>query len=118
MNDLAFDYLEIRPCIQERDDIISFATWEEYRECGEEAHFWTIYGRDEKGEAHAIGDFETFEAAERIMWAIYAPVWKARDMLQDGEDKEVTNGLVLTPAEQATSILEDAINQCSNRERL
>ncbi|MBD9544276.1 hypothetical protein IB276_33055 [Ensifer sp. ENS04] len=118
-NKLAFEYLEIRPCINEPDgDISSFASWEEYRESGRTADFWTIYGRDESGLAHAIGDFTSFEIAEQIMWAIYAPVWKARDMLTDGEDKYLDIGAVLSPAEQATSILEDAINQCSNGERL
>lgn len=114
-NKLVFDYLEIRPCINEPDgDISSFASWEEYRESGRTADFWTIYGRDEEGLAHAIGDFTSFETAEQIMWAIYAPVWKARDMLTDGEP----NAGGLSPLTQAISILEDAINQCSNGDRL
>jgi hypothetical protein len=121
MTELAFEYLEIRPCVRTVDDVISFPTWEEFREAEEAGEasdpFFTLYGRS-GGEAHAIGDFTTFEYAQQIMWAIYSPLLKARTMIEEGEPKEVQPGLFITPAEQALSILEDAINQCSNEERL
>lgn len=115
---LQFQYFEIRPVHEAHGQIVSYPSFEAYRETGKEADYWTIYGIGPEHEATAIGDFKTFKDAEQIMWAIQTPLLKVKEMLEDGEDREVRQGLFLTPAEQALSIIEDFTLQCSNDERI
>ncbi|CAH0342320.1 hypothetical protein [Rhizobium sp. CECT 9324] len=105
--ELTFAYMEIRPVHEAHGQIVSYPTFEAYKETGKEADYWTIYGISPEHEATAIGDFKTFKDAAKIMWAIYAPLWKARDAHAEGAE-----------VEDVVSILEDAINQCSNEERI
>jgi hypothetical protein len=123
---MRFQYFEIRPCVDFGDHIESYLGEPEFlatigdKVCtpegaerqAEEARaaagitkpvFWTIYGRDEEGLAMAVGDFATFAGADEIMNAILAPMAEARDA---------------TEQFQASGILEDFINQCSNSDRI
>jgi len=73
--------------------------------------FWTLYGIDAKGEATAIGDFITFNAALDVLNAILAPMAAARDMMRSVYDDG--------PEEfGAADHLDDFINQSTNSERL
>lgn len=125
---MAFEYLEVRPCIEDCDgEVESFINEVEYEAHralmgDEDRTYWTIYGRysDEAGQflAMAIGDFTEKNDAFAVMNAILAPMAKARDKIRDGVDKERDNGLTITAAERAACDLEDFINQSSNHERL
>lgn len=130
MTSIAFEYFEVRPCIDQGGNITSFVDEAEFtRECSllteAEWHYstcWTIYGRytDEAGQllAVGIGDFLEKADAFTIMNAILAPMAKARDKIRFGVDEERDNGLTITAAERAACDLEDFINQSSNHERL
>lgn len=126
---MAFEYLEIRPCIDQGGNITSFTDVSEFnRECGllteAEWHYstcWTLYGRyaDEAGQflAMAIGDFSTKEDALAVMNAILAPMTKARDIIDAGSPDTA-----ISPSRDrlraSSAVLEDFINQSSSHERL
>ena len=132
---MAFEYLEIRPCIDQGGNITSFTDVSEFnRECGllteAEWHYstcWTLYGRyaDDAGQllAMAIGDFSTKEDAFDVMNAILGPMAQARDELTEASrgfdlDDRAKRRLFLTAVQDVTNDLEDFINQSSSRERL
>lgn len=75
--------------------------------------FWTLYGRDGEGMAHAIGDFESFPAALAILNAILAPMAAARDKLET-----MPHAGNVRPLIPAACDLDDVINQSSTEERL
>lgn len=126
---MAFEYLEIRPCIHIKDGTISCRSAEEFNS---ECYFftevgtpyttsWTLYGRyaDEAGQflAMAIGDFSTKEDAFSVMDAIIAPMAKARDIIDAGSPHtEISPSRDRLRASSA--VLEDFINQSSSHERL
>ena len=60
---MKFTTLEVRG-VRERDDAC------EVVDDDEDADFFSIYGRDEQGFAHCIGDFSTREAAQAIQNAL------------------------------------------------
>lgn len=125
----AFEYLEIRPCIDQGGNITSFTDYSEFhRECclltEAEWHYstcWTLYGRytDNAGQllAMAIGDFAQKDDAFTVMNAILAPMAKARDILDAGSPETA-----LSPSRArirlASARLDDFILQSSDRERL
>lgn len=130
-----FQYLEVRPCIELRNGLTQFNDIASYRDEAEfeaavqsckDNHekgfsfktFWTLYGITEAVEATAIGDFTTKKAAHEVMNAIISPMAAARDLIQDGQDVERSDGAVSTGPERAADYLTDFINQCSNGERI
>ncbi|HLP66750.1 MAG TPA: hypothetical protein VK181_04450 [Rhizobium sp.] len=133
---LAFEYLEIRPCIYlDDDDVMSYTdeiSFELARSglSADDATFstgWAIYGRyaDEAGQflTLAIGDFSTKEGAFAVMDAILAPLAKARDELAEANrnfslDDPVKRRAYLTAIMDVHNDLDDFINQSSNRTRL
>lgn len=135
---IAFEYFEIRPCIERGGSVDSFLSEQEYRvaldqyESDFRIHgrlfkaFWTIYGRYDHAKPHkamlalAIGDFATKEDAHEVMNAILAPMAAARDLIRDkGETVlAVSNGIQIKAYMRAADDLEDFINQCSNPERI
>ncbi len=127
---IAFEYLEIRPCIDQGGNITSFvdeAEFDRERNLLTEAEWhystcWTIYGRytDEAGQllALAIGDFTEKADAFTVMNAILAPMAKARDALDAGALPCASFNSLSKNTREASTILEDVINQSSNHERL
>lgn len=126
---IAFEYLEIRPCIDQGGNITSFTDASEFdRECSilteAEWHYstcWTLYGRyaDEAGQflAMAIGDFSTKEDAFAVLNAILAPMAKTCDIIDAGSPHtEISPSRDRLRASSA--VLEDFINQSSSHERL
>ncbi len=127
---IAFEYFEIRPCIDQGGNITSFVDEAEFaRECSllteAEWHYstcWAIYGRytGETGQllALAIGDFTEKADALTILNAILAPMAKARDALDAGGIPYASFNSLSKNAREASTILDDVINQSSNHERL
>lgn len=136
---MAFEYLEIRPCIEDKSgEVESFADEIEFEErrtliAADERAFWSIYGRytDEAGQflAMAIGDFSTKADAFTVMNAILAPMAKARDLINEHGATLIPSKSTISagypdggtpvPAYQiATDMLDDFIGQSSNHERL
>ena len=125
-NPKSFEYYEIRPCVRFENGVESYLGETEWcatigdKVCtpanagaaaakaaqndGASDVFWTVYGRDEHGYAHAIGDFNSFDAALGVLNAILAPMAAARD--------------IITADTNAASLLDDVINQSSNETRL
>lgn len=120
---MAFEYFEIRPCIESDDGIDNFRDEEEFAARvaalpeGARA-FWTLYGIDPEGIGIAIGDFTTKADAHEIMNAILAPMAAARDTLDAGSRFTAHEADLLGRIDAASSLLEDFINQCSNMERV
>lgn len=96
---MILDYFEIRPCTEGRSYTGAVAEAEPV--------FWTLYLRDQKGFATAIGDFETFQVAYQILKAILLPIRQALD--------ELPNEYLRGPA---ICHLEDICQQSSNEDRL
>ena len=130
MTAIAFEYFDVRPCIDQGGNITSFVDEAEFdRECNllteAEWHYsahWTVYGRyrDEADQllAMAIGDFTHKADAFTIMNAILAPMAKARDAIDAGGLSYASFNTLSNNAKKASAILEDVINQSSNHERL
>lgn len=132
---MAFQYFEVRPCIEtygrlsDQDDpgsVDSFRSEDDYAAelskvvtMGERYKtYWTIYGIDSEGLGFAIGDFNTKAAAHEIMNAILAPMAEARNKLDAGDRNNVGVDVLCQRIDEASCILEDFINQCSNSERI
>lgn len=123
-----FTYYEIRCCVDNGEDTISFLgptshdpelgeictpenALKEAREhaetvAGGATPFWTIYGYDRNGAATAIGDFKSFKAAFDTLGAILMPLRNAIMMMEHGWPQT------------AQSYLEDICNQSTNSRRL
>lgn len=132
---LAFQYFQIRPCLETvGEDRIDSYLDEDTCEGAHDAllkqdkvtrKFYTLYGIDQDGLAMAIGDF-TFKAdAFEAMNAILSPMAKARDNLIDEMNKShkaATHkdaiGILERAISSAADLLDDVINQSSNGERL
>lgn len=61
---MRFETLEVKPVVSVGHDDYMIA------EDDADAEFFSIYGRDEQGFAHCIGDFTSREAAEQIKAAL------------------------------------------------
>lgn len=130
---LAFQFYEIRPCIEIDDNVESFVTEAEYKTALARHQrvveldglpfktFWTLYGRYDDGDgamlAMAIADFADKAAAFEVMNAILAPFARARDIIE-GDDVEGDNGATITGAEQAVDYLAEVINRSSTPEEI
>ena len=122
---IAFEYYEIRPCIEHHGSIQSFSLESSFhqmitalrQEDVPHRAFWTLYGRYDQGEremlATAIGDFMTKEDAFAAMNAILAIPAAASDMIRG-----CRNSKAHLSGTRAANLLEDMINQSSNYERL
>jgi hypothetical protein len=131
---LAFQFYEIRPCIElvshdncDDGSVDSFTCEHEFAVA--RAHysetarphnvFWTLYGRyDHTGAgdflAMAIGDFSTKEDAEAVRNAILAPMVRARNLIEDNEEEEADNGAVITGPERAADFLREIVENSTN----
>ena len=124
---MKFEYLEIRPCIETKGEVISYIDEREFlaelarrksiiRKIGGRSFksFWTLYGRHDDGKgvflATAIGDFPTKADALEIMNAILAPMIAAKD-LAEGDEFPIKPGVQISPAELAASSLGAFIDQ-------
>ncbi|MFI0848708.1 hypothetical protein [Mesorhizobium sp. IMUNJ 23232] len=123
---LAFEYYEVRPCIERDRQVSSYADEGDYgadlkaaEESGAEFRtFWSLYGID--ASAHtAIGDFVSKDAAYEIMNAILAVPAAARNALQGARSQENTDREgIEQAARSAADWLDDMINQSSNDRRI
>ena len=123
---LAFEYYEVRPCIERDRRICSYADEEDYAADlaaaqtagGEFRTFWSLYGIDASAHA-AIGDFVSKDAAHEVMNAILAVPAAARNAIHAGTAAKLRDGVDGTPgARAAGDWLDDMINQSSNHQRI
>lgn len=123
---LAFEYYEVRPCIERDRRICSYADEEDYAADlaaaqtagGEFRTFWSLYGIDASAHA-AIGDFVAKDAAHEVMNAILAVPAAARNAIYAGTAAKLRDGVDGTPgARAAGDWLDDMINQSSNHQRI
>lgn len=123
---LAFEYYEVRPCIEQDGRINSYADEDDYadglvaaQDSGQEFRtFWSLYGLD-AGAHTAIGDFVSKDAAHEIMNAILAVPAAARNSIISGQPSARTKQFMMeSAAGQAANWLDDMINQSSNAQRI
>lgn len=124
---LAFEYYEVRPCIERDRQIASYADEQDYaadltaaQKSGEEFRtFWSLYGVDDTGVHTAIGDFISKDTAHEVMNAILAVPAAARNAIHAATAAKPRNtGDVGTGARAAADWLDDMINQSSNDQRV
>lgn len=124
--ELAFEYYEVRPCIERDRQISSYADEQDYaaelkaaQACGKEFRtFWSLYGIDAR--AHiAIGDFFSKDAAHEVMNAILAVPAAARNAINAVRPlHHADNAGIEATACEAANWLDDMINQSSNDRRI
>jgi len=123
---LAFEYYEVRPCIERDRQVSSYADEGDYgadlkaaQESGAEFRtFWSLYGIDTSAHT-AIGDFVSKDAAHEVMNAILAIPAAARNALQGARSRENTDReRIEQAARSAADWLDDMINQSSNDQRI
>jgi hypothetical protein len=123
---LAFEYYEVRPCIDSDRHVRSFRDEDAFqvevaraqKEAREFRVFWSLYGVD-RNTATAIGDFVSKDAAHEAMNAILAIPAVARNALQEQQSGTDANGKRLAQtARVAADWLDDMINQSSNLQRI
>lgn len=123
---MAFEYYEVRPCIERYRQIASYADEKDYaadltkaQASGKEFRtFWSLYGID-AGAHTAIGDFVSKDAAHEVMNAILAVPAAARNAIHAetaARSRNVVDGAA--GAQAAADWLDDMINQCSNDQRI
>ena len=123
---LAFEYYEVRPCIESDSKVTSYRDKEEFgaelakfqTERREFRAFWSLYGVD-RNATTAIGDFVSKDTAHDVMNAILAIPAAARNALQGvrPEGNKSRNGMEQA-ARSAADWLDDMINQSSNDQRV
>ncbi len=122
----AFEYYEVRPCIERDHQITSYVREDEYaaelvgaQSWGEDVRtFWCLYGID-AGTRTAIGDFVTRDAAHEVMNAILAVPAAARNAINATRTiRRSLTSEVDGPAGRAADWLDDMINQSSNEQRI
>lgn len=121
----AFEYYEVRPCIESDNQVTSYADEAEFNELikaqsllGSFRTFWSLYGVD-TGVRTAIGDFVSKDAAHDMMNAILAVAAAARNIIDDARHGRCTGGSGIEKAAgNAADWLDDMINQSSNRQRI
>lgn len=123
---LAFEYYEVRPCLERDHQVRSFHDEDAFdvereiaqKEGGAFRVFWSLYGVD-RNTATAIGDFVSKDAAHEIMNAILAIPAAARNALQDQQtDTAANHDRFARNARVAADWLDDMINQSSNFQRI
>ena len=123
---LAFEYYEVRPCIERDRQVTSYQDEDEFgaelaKSQGarrEFRAFWSLYGVD-RNATTAIGDFVSKDAALEVMNAILAIPAAARNALQGARRREDADCEgVQQAAQSAADWLDDMINQSSNNERI
>jgi hypothetical protein len=123
----AFEYYEVRPCIEMDGEVTSwrdegefFAELTRARGSGRAFRtFWSIYGMGADARM-AIGDFVSKEAAHEVMNAILAVSAAVRNAL-DAEiiRRQDHDGAEIQKAVQAATVwLDDLINQSSGEQRI
>lgn len=123
---LAFEYYEVRPCIERERHVTSYRDEEEFgtelaksqTARREFRAFWSLYGVD-RNTTTAIGDFASRDAAHEVMNAILAMPAAARNALQGARPRENADREgVQQAAQSAADWLDDMINQSSNDDRI
>mgnify|MGYP000250279554 CR=1 FL=1 len=105
-----YEYYEVWPVRKTKNggvERILQPSLEALEASGEKPDFWSLYGVY-GGEAEAIGDFVSWEAAYRVMNLILAPLAEVRDVLECH---------ACTGKGGILRHVEDIINQSSNEER-
>lgn len=122
----AFEYYEVRPCIERDSQVTSFRDEGGYaselvglQSWGEEFRtFWTLYGVD-AGTYTSIGDFVSKDAAHEVMNAILAVPAAARNAINDAMPvRRAERSRIEHIAGRAADWLDDMINQSSNQQRI
>ncbi len=123
---LAFEYYEVRPCLERDHQVRSFQDDDAFdveREIAQKEGrafrvFWSLYGVD-RNTATAIGDFVSKDAAHETMNAILAIPAAVRNALQDQQtDTAANHNRFARNARVAADWLDDMINQSSNLQRI
>lgn len=124
--ELAFEYYEVRPCIERDRHIASYADEQDYaadlkaaQASGTEFRtLWSLYGID-AGAHTAIGDFVSKDAAHEVMNAILAVPAAARNAIHAETAAKPRSGADGEEgARAAADWLDDMINQSSNDQRI
>jgi hypothetical protein len=123
---LAFEYYEVRPCIERDRQVTSYRDEDEFeadlvrsRKGGREFRaFWSLYGVD-RSTTTAIGDFVSRDVAHEMMNAILAIPAAACRAINAGSSARRENGADAERAAQAAADwLDDMINQSSNDQQI
>jgi hypothetical protein len=123
---LAFEYFEVRPCIERDRQVTSHRDEDEFtdeltraQKSGREFRaFWSLYGVDGSSTT-AIGDFVSKDAAHEVMKAILAIPAAARDVINAENSTRRKNIADCDKAARvAADWLDDMINQSSNNQRI
>ena len=123
---LAFEYFEVRPCIEADRQVTSYRDEDEFadelaraQKSGREFRaIWSLYGVDERSTA-AIGDFVSKDAAHEVMNAILTIPAAARNAISAENSSQRQNGAgIEKAARSAADWLDDMINQSSNNQRI
>lgn len=125
-NAAAFEYYEVRPCIERGRRVASYADEDDYaadlvaaQSSGQEYRtFWSLYGIGD-GAHTAIGDFVSKAAAHEVMNAILAIPAAARNAINAEHPTRCADGSGIELfAQRAADWLDDMINQSSNAQRI
>ena len=123
---LAFEYFEVRPCIERDRQVTSYRDEAEFadelaraQKSGREFRaFWSLYGVD-RGSTMAIGDFVSKHVSHEVMNAILAIPAAARDAINaENSARCQNNGDPDKAAQMAADWLDDMINQSTNDQRI
>jgi hypothetical protein len=123
---LAFEYFEVRPCIERSGQVTSYRDEDEFADeldttqesAREFRTFWSLYGVDRNCNT-VIGDFVSKDAAHGVMNAILAIPAAARNVISAEKSLPRHRGAdVDKAARSAADWLDDMINQSSNHRRL
>ncbi|PSM16292.1 hypothetical protein [Nitratireductor sp. StC3] len=123
---LAFEYFEVRPCIEADHQVRSYRVEDEFtddlaraQKSGREFRaFWSLYGVD-RGATMAIGDFVSKDAAHEVMNAILAiPAAVCNAIKTENLTQAQNNTDVDMTARSVADWLDDMINQSSNNQRI
>ena len=123
---LAFEYFEVRPCIEADHQVRSYRVEDEFtddlaraQKSGREFRaFWSLYGVD-RGATMAIGDFVSKDAAHEVMNAILAIPAVVCNAIKTAILTQAQNNTdVDMTARSVANWLDDMINQSSNNQRI
>ena len=123
---LAFEYFEVRPCIEADRQVTSYRVEDEFTDDLARAQksgrafraFWSLYGVD-RGATMAIGDFVSKGAAHEVMNAILAiPAAVCNAIKTENLTQAQNNTDVDMTARSVADWLDDMINQSSNDQRI
>ncbi|MCO6392530.1 hypothetical protein GTW25_16010 [Aliihoeflea aestuarii] len=123
---LAFEYFEVRPCIERDRQVTSYRDEDEFADelartqkgAKEFRAFWSLYGVD-RSSTTAIGDFISKDAAHEVMNAILAVPAAVRNAVSAEISARRQNGAAVEQAARsAADWLDDMINQSSSDQRI